>query len=95
MQYDEDIISRISQAATPETLLPAPPGALEQGRQIANSHFDAYTDKDWRRLLKKLHPDQAAAVIFHRPVEDRQRLLMLVPSDHRATVKHLLVTVAA
>lgn len=95
MQYDEDIIRRISQAATPETLVPAPPDASEQGRRIANAYFDTYTDEDWRRLLNKLHPDQAAGVISHRPVGDRQRLLMLIPSDRRAEVRHFLATVAA
>lgn len=95
MHYDEHIIRHISQAASPDTLVPAPPGALEQGRQIANAFFDTYTEEDWRRLLKELHPDQAAGVISHRPVEDRQRLLMLIPSDRRAEVKQFLATVAA
>lgn len=95
MQYNDDIIKRISQAATPDTLVPAPPGALEQGRQIANAYFDTYADEDWRRLLNELHPDQAAGVISHRPVEDRQWLLMLIPSDRRAAVRQFLATVAA
>ena len=95
MRYDEDIIRRISQAATPGALVPAAPGALEQGRQIANAYFDTYTDEDWRRLLEKLHADQAAGVISHRPVEDRRRLLLLMPPDRRAEVRQILATVAA
>lgn len=55
MQHDEDLIRHISQAATPEALVPAAPGALEQGRQIANAYFDTYTDEAWRRLFGKLH----------------------------------------
>lgn len=95
MRYDEDIIRRISQAARPETLLPAPPGALEQGRQIANAYFDTYTDEEWRVLLGKLQADQAAGVISHRSAEDRRRLLMLIPPDRRAEVRRFLATAAA
>ncbi len=94
MQYDEALIRRISQASNPETLIPAPPGALEQGRQIANNYFDTFSDEDWRLLLGTLHPDQAAGVISHRPVEDRQWLLMLIPSDRRAEVRRFLAAAA-
>ena len=95
MLYNEDIIRRISQAAKPEKLVPAPPGALEQGRQIANAYFDTYADEDWRRLMNELHPDQAAGVISHRSLEDRQWLLMLIQSDRRAAVRQFLATIAA
>ena len=63
--------------------------------QIANAHFDTYTDEDWRLLLDKLDPDQAAGVISHRSVEDRRRLLMLIPPGRRAEVRRFLATAAA
>lgn len=88
------MIRRISEAATPENLVPAHPGALEQGRQIANTYFDTYTEDDWRRLLNKLYPDQAAGVISHRPFEDHQRLLMLIQSNRRAEVEQSLAALA-
>ncbi len=78
--------------ATPENLGPAPPDAQELGQEIANSFFDLYTDEDWKEFLNRLHPDQAAGVISHRPVEDRQSLLMLMNPDHRATVEGFLVS---
>jgi len=95
MEYSEELIRRISEAAGPENLQPAPPGALEQGRQIANAFFDHYTDEEWGRLLNKLYPDQAAGVISHRPRKDRRSLLMLIHPDRRAEVERLLASLAA
>ena len=95
MEYSEEMIRRISEMATPENLQPAPPGALEQGREIANSYFDTYTDEEWRRLLNRLYPDQAAGVISHRPLKDRRSLLMLIHPDRRTEVERLLASLAA
>ena len=95
MEYSEELIRRISEVATPENLQPAPPGALEQGKQIANAYFDGYTDKDWRGLLNKLYPDQAAGVISHRPLKDRRSLLMLIHPERRTEVERLLASLAA
>ena len=95
MEYSEETIRQVSEMATPENLRPAPPGALEQGRQIANSFFDTYTDEDWKRLLNKLYPDQAAGVISHRPLKDRRSLLMLIYPDRRAEVERFLASLAA
>ena len=89
------MIRRISEVATPDNLKSAPPGALEQGRQIANAYFDSYTDEEWRMLLNKLYPDQAAGVISHRPREDRRSLLMLIHPDGRTEVERLLASLAA
>ena len=95
MEYSEELIRRISEEAAPENLQPAPPGALEQGRQIANSYFDTYTAEEWRGLLNKLYPDQAAGLISHRPLEDRRSLLMLIHPDRRTEVERLLASPAA
>ena len=94
MEYSEEMIRQLSEMATPENLLPAPPGALEQGRQMANSFF-TYTDEDWKRLLNKLYPDQAAGVISYRPFEDRRSLLMFIHPDRRAEVERFLASLAA
>ena len=95
MEYSEEIIGRISEKANVENLQPAPPGAQEQGRQIANAFFDTYTDQQWRSLLNRLYPDQAAAVISHRPLQDRRSLLLLIHPDRRAEVERFLASVAA
>ncbi len=95
MEYSEEMIGRISEKATPENLQAAPPGAREQGRHIANAFFDTYTDEEWRRLLNKLHPDQAAGVISHRPLKDRLSLLLLIHPDRRAEVERFLASLAA
>lgn len=95
MEYSAEMIGRMSEQAAPEHLQPAPPGAQEQGRQIANAFFDTYTDEAWRRLLNRLYPDQAAGVISHRPLKDRRSLLLLIHPDRRAEVERFLASLAA
>ena len=95
MEFTEEMIRRISEVATPENLQLASPGALEEGRQIANAYFDTYTDEEWRSFLNKLYPDQAAGVISHRPPKDRQSLLMLIHPDRRTEVERFLASLAA
>lgn len=95
MQYSEETIRRVSRAAGPENLLPAPPEALEQGRQIANAYFDTYNTEDWRRLLNRIHPAQAAGVISNRPFEDQKGLLILIGEDRRPEVERHLAALAA
>ena len=95
VRYTEELIGRISADATPENLVPAPPDAIELGREIADSISDSYTDEDWRRVLNGLSPHRAASRISRRPPSDRDRLLMLIDPDRRAEIKRLLAALAA
>lgn len=95
VRYSEKEIERISRAASPGNLLPAPPEAREIARQIADAVADSYTEDDWRHVLNTLSPERAAMDISSRPSEDRQRLLLLVDPDRRAEVERHLAALAA
>ena len=90
VRYTEKEIERISGAAKPGNLLPAPPEAREIARQIADAVADSYTEDDWRYVLNTLSPDRAAMDISSRPFEDRKRLLSLIDPDRRAEVDRQL-----
>ena len=95
VRYTEKEIERISRAATPENLMPAAPEAQEMARQMADGIADSFTEDDWRYVLNTLSPDRAAMDISTRPLDDRQWLLMLIDSDHRAEVERRLAALAA
>lgn len=95
VRYTEQVIERISGAARPENLLPAPSEAREIARNIADAIADSYTEDDWRYVLNTLSPDRAAVSISSRPLEDRRRLLMLIDPDRRAEVERHLAAPAA
>lgn len=95
VRYTEQEIERISRAARPENLLPAPPEAREMARQMADAIADSFTEDEWRTVLNTLSPDRAAMDISTRPPEDRPRLLMLIDPDRRAEVERCLAALAA
>ena len=95
MPFTEEEIRRISEAAAPDALVPAPPEASEVARRIADTALDAYTEEDWCYVLNALRPDRAATYILGRPPEDRPELLLLVKPSRRAAVEHHLVVSAA
>ena len=95
VRYTEKEIERISRAATPENLMPAPPEAREMARQMADGIADSFTEDDWRYVLNTLSPDRAAMDISTRPLDDRQWLLMLIDPDRRAEVERRLAALAA
>ena len=92
--YTDETIKRISEAATPDSLLPPPPGALDQGREIANAYFDTFSEEKWQWFLNRLFPEQAAAVISHRPLNERPWLVTLVDPGSRTDVENLLSAVS-
>ncbi len=94
VRYTEQEIERISGAASPDNLLPAPPEARDIAREIADAIADSYTEDDWRHVLNTLSPDRAAMSISSRPFEDRRRLLMLIDPDRRAEVERHLAAPA-
>ena len=93
--FTEEEIQRISEAATPDALVPAPQEALEVVQHIADAALDAYTEDDWRYVLNALRPDRAAIYISSRPPKDRPKLLLLVTPIRRAAVERDLVVFAA
>ena len=96
MLFTEDEIQRISEAATPDALVPALPGAAEQAQRMADAALNAYTEEDWRYVLNALRPDRAATYISSRPPDERPELLLLIePPSCRAAVERHLVVIAA
>ena len=89
VRYTEKEIERISRAATPENLMPAPE-AREMARQMADGIADSFTEDDWRYVLNTLSPDRVAMDISTRPLDDRQWWLMLIDPDRRAEVERRL-----
>ena len=73
----------MSEAATPDALVPAPSEASEVARRIAEAALDAYTKEDWHYVLNALRPDRAARYISSRPPEERLELLLLIESPNR------------
>ena len=96
MPFTEEEIQRISEAATPDALVPAPPEASEVAQRIADAALDDYTKEDWHYVLNTLRPDRAATYISSRPPEERPELLLLIelPSRRAAVERHLVVTAA-
>ena len=95
MPFTAEEIQRISEAAVPDALVPAPPEASEVAQRIADAALDAYTEEDWRYVLNALRPDRAATYILDRPPEHRPELLLLVEPSRRAAVERYLVVSAA
>lgn len=90
--YTEQEVARLSGAASPENLLPAPPEARGIAKEIADGIADSYTEDDWPFVLNTLSPDREAVGISSRPFEDCRRLLTLYRPDRRAEVeRHLAV----
>ena len=81
-------------ARDPSKWVPAGPDAWEQGRRMAQAIADTYTDEDWRRVLNRLTPPRAARKISRRPAEDREYLLDLLDTEHRAEVERFLTVTA-
>ena len=96
MPFTEEEIQRISEAATPDALAPAPPEASEQAQRMADAALDAYTKEDWRYVLNALRPDRAATYISSRPPDERPELLLLIeqPSSRAAVERHLVAPAA-
>ena len=96
MPFTEKEIQRISKAASPDALVPAPPEASEVAHRIADAALEAYTKEDWRYVLNALRPDRAATYISSRPPEDRPALFLLIesPSRRAAVERHLVVSAA-
>ena len=94
MPFTEEEIQRISEAATPDALVPAPPEALEVAQRMADAALDAYTKEDWRHVLNALRPERAATYISSRPPGERLKLLLLIESPGRraAVERHLVVS---
>lgn len=94
--FTEEETQRISEVATPDALVPAPPEASEVARRIADAGLDAYTKEDWQYVLNALRPDRAATHISSRPAEERPKLLLLIesPSRRAAVERHLVVSAA-
>ena len=94
--FIEEEIHRISEAATPDALGPAPPEVSEVAQRIADAALDAYTKEDWHYVLNALRSDRAATYISSRPPEGRPELLLLIePPSRRALVERHLVVSAA
>ena len=83
MPFTEEEIRRISEAATPDALVPAPPEASEVAQRIADAALDDYTKEDWHYVLNTLRPDRAATYISSRHPEERPELLLLIELPSR------------
>lgn len=90
MPFTEEQMQRISEAATPDALVPAHPEASKVAQRIADVALDAYTEDEWHYVLNALRPDRAATYILSRPPEDRPKLLLLIEPSRRAAVDRRL-----